>query len=101
MRDPPFWPMHVLLKRVEGTAGDTFCWHGGRHWINDRPMPELDPLAFDLEAQNRDKGFTIWRGCQVLDDGEIAGFGDGGLSYGSGFFGPVDTDRLWGVYRRF
>ena len=47
----PFWPLPILLKRVEGVAGDRFCWHDGRHWINDRPMPELDPLAFELERR--------------------------------------------------
>ena len=51
MRDAPFWPHRILLKRVEGVAGDTFCWRDGRHWINDRPMPKLSPLAFDMEAQ--------------------------------------------------
>ena len=99
MRRPPFWPRPLLLKRVEGVAGDRFCWHDGRHWINDRPMPALDPLAFDLER--RLDGFTIWRGCRVLVPGEIAGFGADGLSYGSGFFGPVRLNRLWGVYRQW
>ena len=53
MRDAPFWPHRILLKRVEGIAGDTFCWRDGRHWINDRPMPKLAPLAFDMEARPR------------------------------------------------
>ena len=99
MREPPFWHLPWLLKRVEGVEGDTFCWHDGRHWINDRPMPVLDPLAFELER--RVKGFTIWRGCCVLQPGEIAGFGEGSLSYGSGFFGPVKLDRLWGTYAQW
>ena len=97
MKGAPFWPLPILLKRVEGVAGDRFCWHDGRHWINDRPMPKLDPLAFELER--RHPGFTIWRGCRTLAADEIAGFGDGPLAYGSGFFGPVPLEKIWGVYR--
>jgi type IV secretory pathway protease TraF len=97
--DPAFWPgKRVLMKRVEGVAGDLFCWHDGRHWINDRPMPALDPLAFQMEELYREAGFTIWRGCRALESNEIAGFGDGGRAYGSGFYGPVRLSDLWGVY---
>jgi len=97
MRGAPLWPLPWLMKRVEGVEGDLFCWRDGRHWINDRPMPVLDPLAFDMER--RVPGLSIWRGCRKLEAEEIAGFGEGGLSYGSAFFGPVPIDSLWGVYR--
>ena len=100
MRDPPMWPHDVLLKRVEGVAGDRFCWseQEGRHYINDRPMPVLSPLAYDLEALVPE--FSIWRGCRVLEPGEIAGFGEGSLSHGSAYLGPVWIDDLHGVYWR-
>jgi type IV secretory pathway protease TraF len=106
MRHAPFWGNYVLLKRVQGVPGDRLCWIDdrlrtvprARHWINDAPIPRLDPLAFEIERQYRDRGFTIWRGCRVLDEGEIAGFGDGPLAYGSWALGPVSINQLWGVY---
>ena len=96
MRDPPFWPHHILLKRVEGVAGDTFCWRDGRHWINDRPMPEARPAGVRHGgAKPRPRLHHLAR-LQVLEAGEIAGFGDGGLRYGVAFFGPVDDGSFMG-----
>lgn len=94
MRDPPHFDLPWLMKTVEGVGGARFCWdpRRGIHRLDGRPMPPPHPLAIRL-------GIPVWRGCRVLEIGEVVGYGRSADSYDSRYFGPVREDRLWGVYR--
>src|SRR3954447_13959196 len=94
LKDPPHFDLPWLLKRVEGVAGDRYCWDpaAGTHRLGGRPMPPPDPGAAAL-------GIPVWEGCATLGPGQVVGYGRSPDSYDSRYFGPVDTGRLWGVYR--
>ena len=94
LRDPPHFAWSWLMKRVEGTAGDLFCWRPdlGTHVLAGRIMPPPDPAAQQL-------GLEPWRGCHRLVAGEVVGYGQSPDSYDSRYLGPIDEDRLWGIYR--
>jgi type IV secretory pathway protease TraF len=94
LRDPPHFDLPLLLKRVEGVPGDRYCWNdaAGTHELNGRPMPPPDPDSVAL-------GIPVWKGCVTLGYGQVVGYGRTPDSYDSRYFGPVATDRLWGVYR--
>ena len=94
LRDPPHFDLPWLMKRVEGVAGDLFCWRPdlGTDTLNGRPMPAPSPMAHRL-------GIPVWRGCRRLQAGEIVGYGRTVDSYDSRYFGPVEESGLWGIYR--
>lgn len=96
LRNPKGFRLPWLLKRVEGVGGDRFCWNPRekRHYINERPMPQIPPEARKLKI-------PTWRGCRVLGEDELAGFGDVPLAYGSQYIGPVKLSQIWGVYRKW
>jgi type IV secretory pathway protease TraF len=92
VRNPPNFRHPWLMKRVVGVAGDTYCWRSDfdTHTLNDTLMPAPSALA-------RDIGIPIWRGCKVLEQGEVVGYGKG-ESYDSRHLGPVKEAELWGAY---
>jgi type IV secretory pathway protease TraF len=94
LRDLPHFAWSWLMKRVEGTAGELFCWRPelGTHTLNDRVMPPPDPAALEL-------GLVPWRGCRRLAAGELVGYGQSPDSYDSRYLGPIEEAQLWGVYR--
>jgi type IV secretory pathway protease TraF len=91
--DPPRFRGPWLMKRVEGVAGELYCWRPalGTHELAGRLMPPPSRLARAL-------GVPVWRGCRRLGPGEIVGYG-AGASYDSRHIGPVREAGLWGVYR--
>jgi type IV secretory pathway protease TraF len=95
LRDPPRFKLPWLMKRVEGVAGDTYCWdaQAGSQRLNGRLMPGPHPKAAEL-------GIDVWRGCRALLPGEIVGYGQSDTSFDSRYFGPVLETRLTGAYRR-
>ena len=92
LRDPPHFAWSWLMKRVEGTAGDLFCWRPdlGTHVLAGRIMPPPDPAAQQL-------GLEPWRGCHRLVAGEVVGYGQSPDSYDSRYLGPIAEGRLWGI----
>lgn len=93
VRDPPHFRLTWLIKRVEGVAGDRYCWDErlGTQTLNGRPMPPPWPEAITM-------GVPVWTGCHVLAGDEIVGYGDSTDSYDARYFGPVHTDQLYGIY---
>lgn len=91
VRYPPHYDLPWLLKRVEGVAGDRYCWDpvAGTQVLNGRAMPPPDPAAAVL-------GIPVWKGCVTLGPGEVVGYGRTPDSYDARFLGPVSD--LWGVY---
>jgi type IV secretory pathway protease TraF len=95
VRDVPRFKLRWLLKRVEGVAGDSYCWDpiAGTQRLNGRLMPPPDPRAAQL-------GIDVWRGCRTLRAGEIVGYGQSADSFDARYLGPIAETHLWGVYRR-
>jgi type IV secretory pathway protease TraF len=93
LRRPPAFRHPWLMKRVEGVAGDLYCWRPelGTHELAGRPMPPPSELARAL-------GVPVWRGCRRLAPGEVVGYGRG-PSYDGRHTGPVREADLWGIYR--
>jgi type IV secretory pathway protease TraF len=91
--DPPHFRGPWLMKRVEGVAGDRYCWNSalGTHELAGRLMPPPS-------GQARSLGVPVWIGCRQLEPGEIVGYGQD-ASYDSRHLGPVREADLWGVYR--
>lgn len=94
LRNPPHFSLPWLMKRIEGVAGDAYCWRPdlGTQTLNGRPMPPPAPAARAL-------GIPVWLGCRMLQAGEIVGYGSSPDSYDSRYLGPVEERDLWGVYR--
>jgi len=84
------------MKRVEGVAGDRYCWDEslGTHRLNGRPMPPPDPDSVGL-------GIPVWKGCVTLGPGQVVAYGRTADSYDSRYdpIGVLDAARLWGVYQ--
>jgi conjugative transfer signal peptidase TraF len=76
-------PSMQLLKRVAGLPGDHVCRHGRSVWING---------IIKASARNADdigRPLRTWRGCRVLDAGEIFVLGSHANSFDSRSFGPI------------
>ena len=93
VREPKHFRWSWLMKRVVATAGDRFCWRPeiGTHFVGVRRMPPPSPATLEL-------GLQPWRGCRVLEPGEVAGYGRSPDSYDSRYLGPISETQLWGVY---
>src|SRR4051794_24428577 len=76
VRDPPHFDLPWLMKRVEGVAGDRYCWDEslGTHRLNGRPMPPPDPDSAGL-------GIPVWKGCVTLGPGQVVAYGRTADSY--------------------
>ena len=86
-------PAHVLLiKRVAARAVDRVCRDG--EWV---VTPARSVVANRIDG--RGVALPQWRGCRVLEDGELFLLGDTAESFDSRYFGPVDRRGLVGVYR--
>lgn len=80
-----------LLKRVAAVSGDAVCARSGELVAPGRAVP--------VPARDR-RGAALprWRGCRRLGGRELLLLGDTAASFDSRFFGPVDEDRIDGVY---
>lgn len=82
----------LLIKRVAAAAGDPVCAGGSRLQAGQRAV----------EVAGRDRqgvSLPAWRGCRLLQDGEVFVLGDTANSFDGRYFGPTATTTLQGVYR--
>lgn len=82
----------LLIKRVVATTGDWVCRVGDRLVVPGR--------AVRVRPKDR-QGVALpaWRGCRRLEPGELFLLGDTPESFDSRYFGPVQADRVKGVFR--
>ncbi|EDX80282.1 hypothetical protein BBAL3_1439 [Brevundimonas sp. BAL3] len=82
----------LLIKRVAALEGDRVCRTAGR-------VVTLERTVVANRVDRNGVALPQWRGCRVLEDGELFLLGDTAESFDSRYFGPIDRRRLTGVYR--
>lgn len=82
----------LLIKRVAAREGDRVCRTAGQV-----VTPERTVVASLVDRNGA--ALPQWRGCRVLEVGELFLLGDTAESFDSRYFGPVDRRQLTGVYR--
>lgn len=82
----------LLIKRVAAREGDRVCRTAGRV-----VTPERTVVASLVDRNGA--ALPQWRGCRVLESGELFLLGDTAESFDSRYFGPVHRRRVTGVYR--
>jgi conjugative transfer signal peptidase TraF len=82
-----------VLKTIAAGPGDQVCTHGGRLTINGRDRAAITPVdRFGVALPH-------WEGCRPLVAGELFVFSNRvPNSFDSRYFGPVQQDRILGVY---
>jgi conjugative transfer signal peptidase TraF len=93
LRDQLGYPGETLLiKRVVGISGDTFCRQGAVVTINDR---SVTALRQDTQANL----LPSFSGCRALPADQVFLLGDHPGSFDSRYFGPVTKSELSGTYK--
>lgn len=80
-----------LLKRVAAMGGDHVCVRDARVWINGAPR------ATALQVDRQGRPLQPWRGCRVLEAGELFLLStQQPSSFDSRYFGPIVRRAVYG-----
>lgn len=87
-----YLPQNVpLVKRIVAARGDVVCAAGDAIFANGRVVAER------LIRDRLGRPLPSWRGCHLLDDGEVFLLMEGVAdSFDSRYFGPVPTAAIIG-----
>lgn len=82
------WPM---IKHIAGVSGDEICRHGTTISINNIAVAKA------LTASHSGLELPVWRGCQMLNDGEVFLLNPNPKSLDGRYFGVTKVGDLDGV----
>jgi conjugative transfer signal peptidase TraF len=86
-------PRNRFLKRVAALGGDSVCADGDVLRFNDRPA--ITRRAHDSAGAPLPR----WNGCRTLAESEVLLLGDTADSFDGRYWGPIDKERIEGVWR--
>lgn len=96
-----------FIKRVAAVGGARVCSDGRRLVVGsdgDGVGDDGDDrraVAIRVVDVRADQSTHGWRGCRVLDAGEVLLLGDTEDSFDGRYWGPISTQLIEGVWRRF
>ncbi len=96
-----------FIKRVAAMGGARVCSDGRRLVVGsdgDGVGDDGDDrraVAIRVVDVRADQSIHGWRGCRVLDAGEVLLLGDTEDSFDGRYWGPISTQLIEGVWRRF
>lgn len=88
-------PRDRFIKRVAATRGQVACAEGDGIAIDGRL------IARRRERDRTGAALPRWTGCRTLAAGEVLLLGDTPDSFDGRYWGPIDAEKIEGVWRRF
>lgn len=86
-------PRDRFIKRVAALAGDEVCAEANVMIINGNTR------VVRRARDSRGAPLNRWSGCRVLEEHEVLLLGDAEQSFDGRYWGPIDRNRIEGVWR--